>query len=130
LSAAIVREVKEETDLDTTFVGLRSVVNERIAPLETTDNGAHFLLFVCEVSATSGEAREQAEGPVAWFSAEELHAMKARGAIVPTDYAMIQRFGRAATAVPYVEAGVIAGNEEQTLDDLVRFEAAAPEGAH
>lgn len=129
LGLAITREVKEETGLDSTFVGLRSVVNERIAPLATTDDGAHFLLFVCEVSAIEGEAREQSEGPVAWFNSEELRTMNAQGEIVPTDYAMIQRFGQASATIPYVEAEVIAGNDAQTLDDLVRFEAAAPEGA-
>ena len=64
LATAITREVKEETELDTTFVALRGMVNERIAPSSAQEDGAHFLLFVCEVSAPSGIAREQAEGPV------------------------------------------------------------------
>ncbi|MBU1878718.1 MAG: NUDIX domain-containing protein, partial [Chloroflexi bacterium] len=50
LDAAITREVKEETGLDTTFVALRGVINERIAPHGPADVGSHFVTFVCEVA--------------------------------------------------------------------------------
>src|SRR3972149_6972420 len=82
LDEAITREVKEETGLDTTFVGLCGLVNERIAPLGSNADGAHFLLFVCELSAPHGTAREQSEGPVAWFSPEELAALSAKQQVI------------------------------------------------
>jgi ADP-ribose pyrophosphatase YjhB (NUDIX family) len=122
LDAAITREVKEETGLDTTFVALRGVVNERIAPLGSNDDGGHFLLFVCELSAPTGEAREQAEGPVAWFSLKDLKELSANQQIVSTDYTILQHFSQTASALPYIEAEVIAGNGENAPDELVSFD--------
>jgi ADP-ribose pyrophosphatase YjhB (NUDIX family) len=123
LDMAITREVKEETGLDTTFVALRGMVNERIAPLGSDDDGGHFLLFVCEVSAPAGEAREQAEGPVAWFGPEDLKELSASQQIVSTDYTILQHFSQTASALPYIEAEVVAGNGENAPDELVRFKA-------
>jgi 8-oxo-dGTP diphosphatase len=121
LDRAITREVKEETGLDTTFVALRGVVNERIAPLDSSDDGGHFLLFICELSAPTGEAREQAEGPVAWFSLEDLEELSTSQQIVSTDYTILQHFTQTASALPYIEAEVAAGNGENVPDELVRF---------
>jgi len=123
LDAAITREVKEETGLDTMFVALRGVVNERIAPLGSNDDGGHFLLFICELSAPTGKAREQAEGPVAWFSLEDLKELSANQQIISTDYTILQHFSLTASALPYIEAEVVAGNGENAPDELVRFEA-------
>ena len=123
LDTAITREVKEETGLDTTFVALRGLVNERIAPLGPDDDGGHFLLFVCELSAPAGEAREQAEGPVAWFSPEDLKELNESRQIVSTDYTILQHFSQTASALPYIEAEAIAGNGENAPDELIRFEA-------
>jgi ADP-ribose pyrophosphatase YjhB (NUDIX family) len=123
LDAAITREVKEETGLDTMFVALRGVVNERIAPLGSNDDGGHFLLFVCELSAPTGKAREQAEGPVAWFSLKDLKELSANQQIISTDYTILQHFSLTASALPYIEAEVVAGNGENAPDELVRFEA-------
>jgi len=123
LSTAITREVKEETGLDTMFVALRGMVNERIAPLGSNDDGGHFLLFVCEVSAPIGEAREQAEGPVAWFGPEDLKELNTSQQIVSTDYAILQHFSRTASALPYIEAEAVAGNGENAPDELIRFKA-------
>jgi 8-oxo-dGTP diphosphatase len=122
LDRAITREVKEETGLDTTFVALRGMVNERIAPLGPNDDGSHFLLFICEVSAPTGEAREQSEGPIAWFSPEDLRELSASQQIVSTDYAILQHFAQTASALPYSEAEVVAGNGENAPDEIVRFD--------
>ncbi len=119
LEAAITREVREETGLETTFVALRGVVNERVAPHRPDDDGGHFLLFVCEVSAPVGTAHEQSEGPVAWFSTQELIELRATQGIIPSDYAMLERFDGAALALPYIEAEMMTSNDENTL---VRFE--------
>jgi ADP-ribose pyrophosphatase YjhB (NUDIX family) len=123
LDRAITREVKEETGLDTMFVALRGVVNERIAPLGSNDDGGHFLLFVCEVSAPTGKAREQDEGPVAWFGPKDLKELSTSQQIVSTDYAILQHFGQTASALLYIEAEAIAGNGENAPDELVRFKA-------
>ncbi|MCI0576613.1 MAG: NUDIX domain-containing protein [Chloroflexi bacterium] len=125
LAAAIRREVKEETGLDATFVALRGLVSERLVPAEAaTDGAAHFLIFVCEVAAAAGEAREQAEGAVAWFNREEIDQLHVAAAIIPSDYAMIQRFAGSAVALPHIEADMVAGLGPTGGDNtrLVRFE--------
>jgi 8-oxo-dGTP diphosphatase len=125
LDVAITREVQEETGLDTTFVALRGLVGERIAPRGPDDEGAHFLLFVCEVAAPDGVAREQAEGPVAWFSLAELEKLAANRQIVSTDHQILRHFGGTSPAIPFVEAAVVA-SAASDVDRLVAFD---PPGA-
>jgi 8-oxo-dGTP diphosphatase len=121
LDTAIIREVMEETGLNAEFVALRGLVNERIAPRGADDEGAHYLLFVCELRAAAGTAREQSEGPVAWFSAEDLEDLNSAGAIISTDYTILQRFTRVQAALPYTEAEVVASTGPGAKDELVRF---------
>ncbi len=124
LHEAIVREVKEETDLDTTFVAVRGLVSERIVPPQDAQQAAHFLLFVCELAAGNGQAKEQDEGEVGWFSCDQIEALNDAGAIIPSDFAMIQSFAGANEAVPHIEAEmrapINAGSDDPV--QLVRFE--------
>ena len=121
LSTAVTREVREETGLDTTFVALRRLVNERIAPHATTGDGAHFLLFVCEVQAQSGQAQEQSEGPVAWYSPDELQRLGRKKHIIPSDYAILKDFMQRADTVPYVEAEVVTRSGKRRSEELIRY---------
>ncbi len=118
------REVKEETDLDTAFVAFRGLVSERVVPPQETQQAAHFLLFVCELAAGDGQAKEQDEGEVGWFSCDQIEALNETGAIIPSDFAMIQSFAGASEAVPHVEAEmrapIAAGSDDPVR--LVRFE--------
>jgi ADP-ribose pyrophosphatase YjhB (NUDIX family) len=101
LAQAIVREVQEETGLETAFVALRGVANERLASSENAssdaaDCPAHFIIFVCELLVTAGIAQEQAEGEVVWFTTAEIETLHREQAIVPSDFAMLQQFSKAA----------------------------------
>jgi ADP-ribose pyrophosphatase YjhB (NUDIX family) len=108
LAAAAVREVKEETGLETVYVALRGIVSERLAPAEANGSGAaHFLLLVCELDAQSDEASEQQEGAVAWFSAAQIEILHQEQAIIPSDYVMLGRFGEAA-GIPHFEADMLS----------------------
>lgn len=122
LERSVTREVKEETGLNADFVALRSVVSERVAPRSAEDEGGHFLLFVCLLHAPNGNASEQYEGPVAWFSLAELDALHADNAIIPTDYTLLKQFGLTASGLTYVEADIIASQSGASPDKLVRFE--------
>jgi ADP-ribose pyrophosphatase YjhB (NUDIX family) len=118
MDMAVTREVREETGLQTAFVALRGLVNERIAPEDDVAKGCHFLLFVCEVQVVSGEAQEQGEGPVGWFTPVEMAALHAEERMIATDYAIVKSFGINGEALPYVEVEVIAGEGGA----LTRFE--------
>jgi ADP-ribose pyrophosphatase YjhB (NUDIX family) len=120
MAEAIVREVQEETGLETAFVALRGMVNERLAGAETADGcPAHFLIFVCELVVTAGIAQEQAEGAVAWFSEAEITSLKRDNLIVPSDFAMLQRFAEAA-ALPFSEVEMVVDADGRP--GLKRFE--------
>jgi ADP-ribose pyrophosphatase YjhB (NUDIX family) len=122
LEGAITREVREETGLEAVFVALRGLVSERIAPLNPSDIGAHYLLFVCELAAPDGHAVEQSEGPVAWFSFSMLDDLEARDEIITSDYRFLQQFGGPGRPLPLWDADVIAGEDEASTGQLVRFE--------
>ncbi|MFZ0548086.1 MAG: NUDIX domain-containing protein [Candidatus Promineifilaceae bacterium] len=120
LAQAIIREVEEETGLETAFVALKGLVNERLATLGDADGSpAHFLIFVCELLITAGTAEEQAEGEVAWFSTAEIELLHQKGAIVPSDYRMMEQFAESA-ALPYSEAEMAV--DGLGIPDLKRFE--------
>jgi ADP-ribose pyrophosphatase YjhB (NUDIX family) len=124
LSEAIIREVKEETSLDAAFVAVRGLVSERVAPSGDKANGAHFLLFVCELSANDGKAEEQEEGAIAWFTRAEIEHLHATAAIIPSDFAMISSFAEAREVVPHIEAEMRApiGGTSNDPIQLLRFE--------
>lgn len=124
LSEAILREVKEETNLDASFIAVRGLVNERVVPPGPDGNGAHFLIFVCELSAAKGDAAEQEEGAVGWFTHEQIDGLHGDQAIIPSDYAMIRSFAGAREAVPHIEAEMRApiGGAANDPIQLQRFE--------
>jgi len=124
LAQAIVREVEEETGLETAFVALRGMVSERLASSEKAssdgaDCPAHFVIFVCELRVTAGTAQEQAEGEVVWFTTAEIETLHREQAIVPSDFAMLQQFTETA-ALPYSEAEMVIDAAGRPL--LERFE--------
>jgi len=124
LHEAILRETKEETNLDASFVAVRGIVSERISPTNNAENGAHFLLFVCELNADNGKAEEQYEGPIAWFTRSEIDKLQETGSIIPSDYAMINSFAEANETVPHIEAEMrasVRGNSTDPLH-LLKFE--------
>ena len=124
LAEAIVREVAEETGLATTFVAVRGLVNERVAPWSAGALGAHFLLLVCDLLVGKGEAAEQQEGFVAWFDHAAIDALSTAGAIIPSDYAMIREFAAATDRAPHVEVAMrsLLGGAGEALSEMISFE--------
>lgn len=129
LATAVVREVMEETGLEAEFVALRGLVSERLVPNQAVEAGAaHFLLLVCQVDAEDGEANEQKEGAVAWFSSDQIEALNREQAVIPSDYEMLLRFADA-PAIRHFEADMVsqpaAGPSEPSADRLLRFQEVA-----
>jgi 8-oxo-dGTP diphosphatase len=122
LVSAATREVKEETNLDTTFVALRGLVNEQVAPASTDDTAGHFLIFICELAAGAGEASEQFEGAVAWFTPAEIDQLQQQAQIIPSDYLMIKQFGPAAAAIDLYEVEMVAAAGHGGEVTMLRFE--------
>lgn len=129
LATAVVREVLEETGLVARFVALRGIVSERLLPHDPAGAGAaHFLLLVCQLDAQDGQAKEQDEGAVAWFSPSEIETLQREQRIIPSDYLMLKQFEQA-PEIPYYEADMLSqdapGGPETAGARLVRFEKVA-----
>lgn len=122
LAAAAVREVLEETGLEAKFVALRGIVSERLLPTEQDPaDVAHFLLLVCQVDVGDGQASEQNEGAVAWFTEEQIDDLNRDRRIIPSDYLMLQRFV-AAPEIPLFEADMSGHGPASDEMMLFRFE--------
>ncbi len=121
LAQAVEREVKEETSLETRFISLQGIVSERMVPPATVEGkAAHFLLFVCQLESIDGQAVEQSEGQVAWFTNRQIERLQSSGIIIPSDYLMLKQFS-SSQVLAYHEADMVSGGAEHT-SGLVRFE--------
>jgi 8-oxo-dGTP diphosphatase len=120
LAHAVEREVEEETGLRAAFLGLRGIVNERLASASAEDPAGHFVLFVCAVSAPDGTPSEKMEGRVAWFTLREIDVLHESNAIIPSDYAMIRQFSLVQDALPYFEVEMVTTRGAQAA--MMRFE--------
>ena len=87
LSAAAVREIKEEAGIDCTFTELFGIVSEHFK--EADNLIEHFLINFCELKAKSSKLQHSDEGIVEWFSLEKLKYMKQK--LVPSDFEMIEK---------------------------------------
>lgn len=88
IEVAIIREIKEETGLKSSFVAIRGVVYETLYKGKKPHE--HFLIWACETQIDSNQAREQNEGEVKWFTNTDL--VKHQKRIVPSDFAIIKTF--------------------------------------
>jgi alpha-1,2-mannosyltransferase len=124
LATAVTREVQEETSLETQFVALKGLVSERVHPPAEALSAAHFLLLVCELTVTNGEAKEQQEGAVAWFTLTEIEALHEADKIIPSDYKMLHQFAAQTGDAVHFEAEMIAaiGGHTEYPSTMARFE--------
>ena len=81
-----VREIKEETNIDTDFEELLGVISEHV--VEGGKLIGHFILFLSKMNPRHTNHKTMEEGEVQWFNLNEIE--KQRGMIVPSDYLMIK----------------------------------------
>ncbi|MCR4324629.1 MAG: NUDIX domain-containing protein [Candidatus Curtissbacteria bacterium] len=86
---AIIREVKEETDLDVKFVAVCGIVVEILYDKNKKVTG-HYLMWICETQPKQDTSKEMGEGAIRWFTKEELLENKEK--VIPSDFAMVQEF--------------------------------------
>ena len=90
LEDAIEREMKEETNIDVRFAGVKGLVHEILHEAGTDKKLMHFLLWVCELKPAHFNAKASREGPLKWFPVKELK--KHKEIIAPSDFLMIDKF--------------------------------------
>ena len=87
LREAAIREIKEESGLDTSFNKFLGIISEHL--IENNEVVEHFLLHLCSLDLESSEITKNQEGKLDWFNLDSLEEMKED--IVPSDYLMINR---------------------------------------
>jgi len=123
LEEAVKREVMEETGLQTTFISLRGIMNERILPLDQNTHGGHYVIFICELQLISGTPVEKREGPVQWFTFDELQQKAGNGEIIATDFALMKTFRIPSPHLLFIEAEVRSSQEgNKRVDTITRFD--------
>jgi len=82
--------MREETNIDVKFTGLKGIVHEILHEEKTDTKLMHFLLWVCQLKPAHFDAKASREGPLKWFPMDEL--IKYKQDIAPSDFLMINRF--------------------------------------
>ena len=84
----VIREIKEETNLDCEVESLSGIASEIMYNKETKEKKAHFLVFVLKLKAKHLDVVETDEGELKWFDIEDLNNIR----IIPSDLLMIKEF--------------------------------------
>jgi len=114
LSAAAIREIREESGIESTFREHRGLVSEHL--MENGNILQHFLLHICELEPDTTEILNDTEGKLAWYSLPDLH--KIREQIIPSDFLIIDKIVRKREKV-YFDC-IVEKNGDQYL--LKKFE--------
>lgn len=83
---AAIRELKEETDIDSKFEKLCGIASEVIH--EKNKPNAHFIIFVCKLKHIHTNIVESEEGKLKWVALDNIENEK----IVPSDKLMLKEF--------------------------------------
>ena len=116
LEEAIVREIKEETNIDVEFIGLKGLVQETLYEEESNDKLEHFLLWVCQLRPAHFRTKESAEGELGWFPLGDLRARQEK--IIPSDLLMIKGFFlRKIPSIPFNKVKMIKTKAGYRLEE-------------
>jgi len=85
----IVREFKEETNLDVTIEALKGIASEILVDITEKPQG-HFLMYIYRLTCTTHEVQESDEGKLQWVPIGDLEAMQ--DDMIPSDFLMIKEF--------------------------------------
>ncbi|VVB74700.1 ADP-ribose pyrophosphatase [Candidatus Tiddalikarchaeum anstoanum] len=87
LSDAAVREILEESGIESYFKKLLGFVSEHL--IEKGNILQHFLLHVCELEPKTTDILNDSEGKLKWFKFDELEIIKDK--IIPSDFLIIEK---------------------------------------
>ena len=87
LSQAAVREIREESGIESEFKSHLGFVSELL--MEKGEIVGHFLLHVCELHPKTTDITNDQEGKLEWFDLDNLRQMREK--IIPSDFLMIEK---------------------------------------
>ncbi|MHA1820925.1 MAG: NUDIX hydrolase [Promethearchaeota archaeon] len=132
---AIIRELYEETGLNTSFIKLMGIVSELVETKEEHKIIDHFLLHVCLLSLKKGQTNSnpldptdkvdkselptgnKGEGKFSWFRIDNLINIKDK--IIPSDFKIIQEFViKSQDEFKYFKSKMIKDGENYVLKEF------------
>jgi len=86
VAEAAIREVKEETGLETKFNSYLGLVSEFL--IQEDKISKHFLLHLCQLEFLSGSLQRSEEGAPGWYELDKLDCFREK--IIPSDFLKIK----------------------------------------
>jgi len=87
VSDAAIREILEESGINTEFKGQLGFVSEHLKENGKVDQ--HFLLHVCELRPKTTKTKDGGEGELDWFDLGTIQTIKNK--TIPSDYLIIEK---------------------------------------
>ena len=84
----VIREIKEETNLDCEVESLNGIASEIVHDKKTGEKKSHFMVFVVKLKPKHSEIIETDEGELKWFDIDKLDNEK----MIPSDLLMLREF--------------------------------------
>jgi ADP-ribose pyrophosphatase YjhB (NUDIX family) len=116
---SVLREIKEETGLDVEWIGIKSILNERLKDKDSKEIKQQFIIFLCLVKSKSDEIQETEEGELCWFNHEDIEENKE--SIIPSDYYMITELIPRESLQQIIEVELLEKKEELSLGLLNEY---------
>lgn len=113
IKESILREIKEETGLEVEWVGIKSILNEKLKEKDSGETTQHFILILCLTKANSDEVIKTEEGELCWFTKQEIRDN--RDKIIPSDYHMITNLIMKESLNQIVEVELLEKEDELSL---------------
>ncbi len=87
IDQAVLRGIKEKTNIDAKYEGLLASISEVLAEAGSTLD--HFLIFLCKLQTDNYSYNDSPEGKLRWFSLDEIDNYKQ--IMIPSDFEMIKK---------------------------------------
>jgi len=84
----VIREIKEETNLDCEVESLNGIASEIVHDKKTGDKKSHFMIFVLKLKPKHLEIIETDEGKLKWLEIDNLDEEN----VIPSDALMVKEF--------------------------------------
>ena len=119
IKESILREIKEETSLEVEWVGIKSILNEKLIEKNSMVTKQQFIIILCLVKANSNEIKETEEGELCWFTKQEIKKNKEN--IIPSDYCMITELIVKESLQQIIEVELLEQKENLSLGLLEEY---------
>ncbi len=113
IKESILREIKEETGLEVEWVGIKSILNEKLKEKDSGETTQHFIIILCLTKAKSDDVIKTEEGELCWFTEQKIRDNKDK--IIPSDYHMITNLIMKESLNQIVEVELLKKEDELSL---------------